>query len=124
VVKLLLKVNAQEFVYFTKKDDIATINKVMQYITKNESTRRVKIVTLTEKDEIVPQNFIDDIDVLDRAYPEIHFDFIQEYGKFNPETIMDLSKKWKIPTNFMFIGSPGDKFPYPLEELGELRLII
>jgi amino acid transporter len=124
VVKLLLKVNAQEFVYFTKKDDIATLNKVMQYITKNESTRRVKIVTLTKKDEIIPQNFIDDIDVLDRAYSEIHFDFIQEYGKFNPETIMALSKKWKIPTNFMFIASPGDKFPYRLEELGELRLII
>ena len=121
---LLQHVNAQQFVYFTKDDDIATINKVMLYITKNESTKRVRIVTLTDPDETIPKKFIDDIDVLDRAYPEIHFEFIQEYGEFCPETIMTLSKKWKIPTNFMFIASPGDQFPYRLEELGEVRLII
>ncbi|WP_419211952.1 APC family permease [Maribacter sp. X9] len=121
---LLQHVNSQQFVYFTKRDDIATINKVMLYITNNEATKRVKIVTITDKDATIPQKFIDDIDVLDRAYPNIHFEFIQEFGEFSPETIMALSKKWKIPTNFMFIASPGDKFPYRLEELGEVRLII
>ncbi|VAW25607.1 hypothetical protein MNBD_BACTEROID04-86, partial [hydrothermal vent metagenome] len=41
-----------------------------------------------------------------------------------PELIKELSKKWNIPINFMFIGSPSDKFPYKIEELGGVRLII
>ena len=45
-------------------------------------------------------------------------------GEFGPELIQQLSGKWRIPTNFMFIGSPGDHFPYRIEELGGVRLII
>mgnify|MGYP006194415881 CR=1 FL=1 len=41
-----------------------------------------------------------------------------------PELIDELSKKWKIPVNFMFIASPSDKFPYKIEELGGVRLIM
>ena len=43
---------------------------------------------------------------------------------FNPELIHRLSEEWKIPKNFMFIGSPGDHFIYGLAELGGVRLII
>ncbi|WP_178990189.1 hypothetical protein [Winogradskyella schleiferi] len=43
---------------------------------------------------------------------------------FGPEFIHKLSKQWDIPVNFMFIGSPGDHFPYRVEELGGVRLII
>jgi len=45
-------------------------------------------------------------------------------GEFGPELIQQLSSKWRIPKNFMFIGSPGDHFPYRLEDLGGVRLII
>jgi hypothetical protein len=45
-------------------------------------------------------------------------------GKFGPELIQELSEQWKIPANFMFIGSPGDHFLYGLAELGGVRLII
>jgi hypothetical protein len=45
-------------------------------------------------------------------------------GIFNPDTIEQLSKKWKIPKNFMFISSPGEKFSYKVEELGGVRLIL
>ena len=45
-------------------------------------------------------------------------------GKFGPDLISRLSEEWKIPVNFMFIGSPGDHFPYRIEELGGVRLII
>ena len=55
---------------------------------------------------------------------EVEIEFIEVEGVFGPEKITELSKTWSIPTNFMFIGSPGDKFPYRLEELGEVRLII
>ena len=38
--------------------------------------------------------------------------------------IEQLSQQWRIPKNFMFIGSPGDRFPHRLEHLGGVRLII
>lgn len=121
---LLNEVNNQQFVYFTNHDDVATLNKVMQYIKQNEPTKRVKIVAVVNETETIAKNLVKDIEVLDRAYPEIDIEFIQEEGEFTPQKVKELSKRWRIPTNFMFIGSPGDKFPYKIQELGEVRLII
>jgi len=122
--RLLAKIGNQQFVYFTNHDDVATLNKIMQYIKENEPTRKVKIVAVLDDGDTVAKNLKEDIQVLDRAYPEIVIDFIEEPGIFGPEKINELSKRWHIPTNFMFIGSPGDKFPYKIQELGEVRLII
>ncbi len=58
------------------------------------------------------------MDFLDREYPDIKIDFIIEEGKFSSALIKKLSDKWHITINFMFIGSPSDKFPYKIEELG------
>lgn len=117
-------INSQEFVFFTKGDSISTLNKVMLYITKNEHTRKLKIVILTNQDYSVPNKLAEDIDFLDRVYPEIDIQFVIEEGDFTPEYIKTLSKKWNIPINFMFIGSPTDKFPYRIVEFGGVRLII
>lgn len=62
--------------------------------------------------------------MLDRAYPEIDIDFVEIEGHFGPDIVEQLSKKWEIPKNFMFIGAPGDKFPYHVSELGGVRLIM
>ena len=62
--------------------------------------------------------------MLDRAYPDIHINLIEETGTFGPDKVHELAAKWKIPTHFMFIASPGDRFPYRIEDLGEVRLII
>ena len=117
-------INAQEFVFFTKGDNVAGINEVLQYILANEDTRRLKIVNVLKKGENIPIGLKNDIQVLDRAYPNIVIELVEEPGVFGPEKIHELSERWKIPVNFMFIGSPGDKFPYKLHELGEVRLII
>lgn len=124
ILKLIDEINSQEFVFFTNHDNVATLNKVMLYIKKNEHTRKLKIVTVLEKDQQLPPRLESDIEVLDREYPEIKIEFIPMEGKFGPELIQELSDKWKIPINFMFIGSPGDHFPYRVEELGGVRLII
>ncbi|MCB0448487.1 MAG: APC family permease [Confluentibacter sp.] len=118
------KINSQEFVFFTKGDNIATLNKVMLYITRNEHTKKLKIVLALDKDDVVPKNLPQEIDFLDREYPDIKVEFVVEQGKFSPELIRNLSKKWNIPINFMFIGSPSDKFPYRVQDLGGVRLII
>ncbi len=118
------KLVAQEFVYFTKGDDISVLNKVMIYVQENEITRKLKIVTVVNEERQIAKNFLNDLDVLDRAYPEIKIEFIQIEGKFGPEIIDELSRKWKIPKNFMFISSPSDRFTHRVDELGGVRLII
>ena len=118
------KINDQEFVYFTKGDNVATLNKVMLYITENEHTRKLKIVIIENEKTIMPAELPQEINFLDREYPKIDIDFIRLKGDFSPKLIHELSEKWNIPINFMFIASPGDKFPYRIEELGGVRLII
>ncbi len=124
ILSLIEDINSQEFVYFTKNDDVETLNKVMLYIQKNEHTKKLKVVTAIKNGNAIIDQFRTDINVVDREYPEIKIDFIELDDHFGPELINRLSKEWKIPVNFMFIGSPGNHFPYKIEELGGVRLII
>lgn len=124
IKRVLHKINQQEFVFFTKGDNIATLNKVMLYIERNEHTKKMKIVTVLAKGQTGPPNLVQEIDFLNREYPEIDIELIILEGTFTPKLIQELSEKWNIPINFMFIGSPTDKFPYKIEELGGVRLII
>ncbi|MDQ6814665.1 MAG: APC family permease [Bacteroidota bacterium] len=124
ITKYIRKLSEQQFIYFTKGDNIAVLNKVMIYVQENEITTKLKIVTvLNEGQEILP-NFLSDLEVLDRAYPGIDIEFIQLRGTFGPELIQQLSREWKIPTNFMFISSPGNRFSHHISELHGVRLII
>jgi len=124
ILKLIDEISSQEFVFFTKGDNVANLNKVMLYIKKNEHTRKIKIVSVLEKGAKIPDRLEEDIAVLDRAYPEVKIEFIKINGCFGPALIRELSERWSIPINFMFIGSPGNSFPYKIEELGGVRLII
>ncbi len=120
----LAKIRGKQFVFFTNHDNVETLNKVMWYVKRNEPARRIKIVAVLKEGDSVAPNLKKDVEVLGRAYPDIHIEFIEEPGVFGPAKIKELSKRWKIPINFMFIGAPGEDFQYKLQELGEVRLII
>ncbi|KRD10559.1 amino acid permease [Flavobacterium sp. Root901] len=120
---LSTEINSQEFVFFTKGDNIAILNKVLQYVEGNETTKKLKIVYV-KKEEQTNDALIKDLEVLDRAYDNIDIEYLEIQGVFGPEIIDELSKKWKIPKNFMFIGSPGNKFSYRVSDLGGVRLIM
>lgn len=122
--KEMRKLNKQPFVYFTKGDNIATLNKVIIYVKENEITQKLKIVTVLNEEQELSETFVRDFEALDRAYPDIRIEFITIKGTFGPEIIDRLSREWKIPKNFMFIGSPGDRFPHAVQDLGGVRLII
>lgn len=121
--RTLIKLNSQELVFFTRGDNVAILNRVMIYVEENESTKRLKIVHIANS-QSNNDHLKKDIEVLDRAYPDIDIDFIEIEGQFGPEMIDRLSKEWEIPKNFMFIGAPGNKFPYHVSELGGVRLIM
>ena len=124
ISRTIRKLNSQEFVYFTKGDDLSILNRVMMYVQANEITKKIKIVTVLKEGEKMHEEYLSDVEVLDRAYPEIKIEFTEMHGVFGPELVHRLSEEWKIPTNFMFIGSPSDRFPYRLADLGGVRLVI
>lgn len=122
--KSIEKLHEQEFVFFSKGDNVAAINKVMMYVQENEITRKIKIVTILKKQQVELKQFLIDFEVLDRAYPEIKMEYLPIVGEFGPELIDKLSTEWNIPKNFMFISSPSDKFTFRVEELGGVRLVL
>ncbi len=124
ILKTIVKINSQEFVFFTKGDNVKNLNRVMLYILRNEQTKKVKVVTVLAKGEVCHPTLKADLEFLNRVYPIIKIEFVKVEGKFSPQLIKDLSKEWGISPNFMFIGAPGDKFPYHIEDLGGVRLII
>ena len=75
--KMHKRINDQEFVFFTKGDNVAILNKVMQYVQNNETTKRLKIVNIKEHNQ---DNDIlkKDIEVLDLSL--IHI-FAQYFHK-------------------------------------------
>src|SRR5688572_26850705 len=99
--RLITEIQSQQFVFFTKGDNIANINKVMRYIEENEHTRRIKIVNVISGNEAADKKLMHEVDVLDRAYPSMVVDFVVIHGKFGPELIQELSETWDIPKNFM-----------------------
>ncbi len=118
------QINSQQVVFFTRGDNLANLNRAILYVQQNEHTNRLKVVTVMPEHGQVPNNLRRDLDMLDEAYPTIDIELVVQIGQFGPEMIEALSKKWHIPTNLMFIGSPGNHFLYGLAELGGVRLII
>jgi amino acid transporter len=124
ILNKINQINSQRFVFFTRGDSIANLNQAMLYVRRNEHTNRIRVaIAYTDKKEI-PERLAQDLEFLDEAYPEIDIEYVEVEGEFGPELIDKLSRRWQVPKNFMFIGSPGDHFPYRLEELGGVRLII
>ena len=118
------EINAQQIVFFTRGDNIANLNNALLYVRQNEHTNRLKIVTVTNDQIQAPKDLAQELEFLDQAYPEIDIEFVQLEGQFGPQLIQELSERWSIPKNLMFIGSPGGRLPYELGELGGVRLII
>jgi amino acid transporter len=118
------EINAQQVVFFTRGDNLANLNRAMLYVRQNEHTNRIKVVNVVRNKCDVPPNLKRDLDFLNEAYPNIDIEFVALIGLFGPNLIKELSKRWEIPTNLMFIGSPGNHFIYGLKDLGGVRLII
>ncbi len=118
------EINSQQIVFFTRGDNAAMLHEAMQYVRNNEHTNRMKVVTVVREGEEAPPGLEVDLEFLDRVYPDIDVEFVVLEGTFGPELIHELAKRWNIPPNFMFIGSPGDHFLYGLAELGGVRLIV
>lgn len=122
--RFLEKIRAQQLVYFTRGDHVQNLNRVMLYIQENEHTNRVKFVHIYNAKVGIPPKLAGHLEFLDDVYPDIDIEFVALEGEFTPALITKLSKEWGIPTNLMFMSSPGEHLEHRIADLGGVRLII
>lgn len=118
------EINSRVVVYFTRGDDPAALNRAALYVIHNEQTKNLKVVHIHAPGESMPQQLAVHLRVIDRLYPQLRIDFLSVEGKFTPQTIETLSQRLGVPKNFMFIGTPGDRFSHRLDDLGGVRVIL
>jgi len=115
------QIYGQQMIFFSKNDDISVLNKAVLYARDNELTNWLKIVHVYS--DSPPPQIANDVKTLDRIYPKTRIDLILVKGEFNPDLVHMVSETLGVPKNFMFISSPGDRFPHDLSEFGGIRLI-
>ncbi len=128
VRKVLLRkmeeINARPVIYFAKGDDPAELNRAALYVLENEQTSHMKVVFAYESEGQIPEQLAEHLAQIDQLYPQLRIDFLAVKGTFGPELIEALSRHLDVPKNYMFIGTPGDRFPHRIEALGGVRLIL
>jgi amino acid transporter len=118
------QINQRPVVYFCPDDDVVDLNRAVLYVLANEQTRFLKVVHVYEKDAAIPPKLEEHVELIDRLYPQMRIDFVTVKGEFGPELVERLSKRLNVPTNKMFIGTPGGAFPHEIENLSGVRVII
>ena len=78
---------------------------------QNEQTKLQKVVHVYDDPEVVDQEALaEQLETIDKVYPELRIDLVLVKGKFGPDLIDSLSKRLGVPKNYMFLGTPGDRF--------------
>jgi len=124
VIGKLDEINSQVVIFFTRGDNLATLNSACLYVRKNEFSQRLKAFHFYDDAHPVPERLEEDLRVLDEVYPEIKIELVLRKGSFTPESIEQISREFGVPKNYMFIGAPSDRFEYTLENLGGVRVIV
>jgi hypothetical protein len=124
ILREMERVNEQAMVYFTKGDNLVTLNQAALYVLDNEQTSRLKVVHVYEDEDEIPPHLAGELKLIDRLYPQLRIDFVAVKGEFGPELVEALSQRLRVPKNHMFIGTPGDRFPHRIEDLGGVRLVL
>jgi hypothetical protein len=124
ILRQIDRVNEKAMVYFSKGDDLVTLNQAALYVLDNEQTSRLKVVHVYEDEDEIPPHLAGYLKLIDRLYPQLRIDFVAVKGVFGPELVEALSRRLEIPKNCMFIGTPGDRFPHRIEALGGVRVVL
>ncbi len=124
IMDKIQQINSLEVIYFSRGDDLAALNRAAVYVLKNELTTRMKVVHCYQDRDEIPSALAENLRTVDHIYPRIRIDLVLVQGQFGPELIERLSRRLKVPKNYMFIGTPGDRFPHSISDLGGVRLIM
>ena len=118
------QINSQSVIFFSKGDNLVTLNRAALYVLANEQTKRMRVIHCYDQEEKIPSELAQQIAIIDRIYPDLKIDLILVKGHFSPALIEQLSQRLNVPKNYMFLGTPGDHFPHNIAQLGGVRLIM
>lgn len=124
IISGINQINNQTVIFFSRGDSLRTLNQAALYVLQNEQSKRLLVLHCYDTEEDIPKEFVAQLNIIDRIYPELRIDLIMIKGKFGPELIEKVSQRLKVPKNYMFIGTPSDRFPHNIAELGGVRLIM
>jgi amino acid transporter len=117
-------IRSQAVVFFTRGDSLVNLRRAVEYVLGNEHTNNLIVVTCYTDETHVPPELAHDLKTLDQVFPELRIDFVLVKATFGPALVEQLSRRLRVPKNYMFIGCPGDRFPHNLPDLGGVRLIV
>ena len=124
VMRKIDETSRRPVVYFASDDDAAALNQAILYVVNNEQTRLLKIVHVFQHEGEIPPELAANVEFLDRIYLRLRIDLVTVQGSFGPGIVDALSRRWKIPRNMMFMGTPGRSFPHRIELLGGVRVVV
>jgi amino acid transporter len=124
VARKIQQVNARPIVYFTRGDRVEQLNHAALYVLDNEQTNHLMVVHVYKQEADIPDGLAEQLAHIDKCYPELRIDFMAVQGTFGPALIELLSARLGVPKNYMFIGTPSDRFSHRVEQLGGVRLIL
>jgi hypothetical protein len=124
ILRQMEHIHERPMVYFTKGDNMVTLNQAALYVLDNEQTSRLKVVHVCDEEGEIPPQLAEHLRVIDHLYPNLRIDFVVVKGSFGPELVEALSRRLGVPKNCMFIGTPGDRFPHRIEDLGGVRVVL
>lgn len=124
IISGINQINNQTVIFFSRGDSLPTLNQAALYVLQNEQSKRLLVLHCYDTEADIPKEFVVQLNIIDRIYPELRVDLIMIKGKFGPELIEKVSQRLKVPKNYMFIGTPSDRFPHNIAELGGVRLIM
>jgi hypothetical protein len=124
VVDKIMEITSQNVLVFTRGGNLPKLKQAFDYIVKNEDSKKVYVIyLLNEKNDEVARQIRSDLEVLDRAYPDLEVEFLCREGTFGPEAVREFSKEFSIPINNIFVGAPESKHSFDIQDLGGVRVI-
>jgi len=118
-----IRLQEKPLVFFTNNDDPPVLLDAIQYFKNNEVRRWIKFVRVFDNKSEMPQSIPRIYKSLGELFTDLQIDYVATSGKFGPEMVRNISFRYKVPSNFMFMSSFGQKMSYSFMELGGLRLI-
>jgi hypothetical protein len=122
ILRQIKRINELPMVYFTRGDNMITLNQAALYVRENEQTSRLKVIHVHEMDREIPANLAEHLRVIDHLYPDLRINFVAVTGTFGPTLVEGLSRRLGIPKNCMFIGTPDRRPRWSPKKMGRSKM--
>jgi amino acid transporter len=124
IIDTITSITHIRVVLFIRGGRLQRVAKAFEYIYRNESSKTVLVLHLFDTlNTSVEEEITGALKVVKELYPEFRIEYLPRIGRFNPETVEQLSRELSVPKNMMFIGAPEAKHSFSVQDLGGVRVI-